>query len=439
MTLTQTIHSKIALAKESLIKSYDHLKIWYATKVAYNIPGTSQFKKRTQRSIVKNYRGTLQQFSNLQSITPVLRDTLLKRVRFHAKRLAISEGYDFIGDKVMELFFYVSFVIMYLGTPFALAIILGIENPLLSGLIYLIPYFFFLALLILPLALIVKISEIFSGNISTTLLLTCLILMPLGLTISVPQILSRTGNNLGYFILSPVIGAIGFFCVILVSILGRFTFSFFWSKHRNSHIPDSLIVDTLLAILDDVENCPHDWGKLREKRYLISKIETAANVMQHDLAKQFHTSDQTTNIWFSQTSLQIAAYLRSYKKWILTSKPDTRDYFISQLAQDLIAAISGDWDGFKKETPAHITRPERLFMLLAFVRLILLAILPFGVMWLVQKTPLALQDPIVEYAKLGTIIWSMLTFISAFDPTFVTKISAIKDLTDIIPFFGKKP
>lgn len=438
MTFFQTIHSQIALAKETLIKSYDRLKIWLSTKVAQNIPGTSQFKKRTLRAIVKNYRDTLRQFSNLQSIAPLLRGTLLKRVRFHARRLAISDGYDFIIDKVVYLFYYVSFVIMYMGTPFALAIILGIEKPFLIALIYLFPHLFLVALLILPMALIIKILKVFPGNISTTLLFTCLLLMPLGLVISIPQILLHIGNSLRYYILSPVIGAIGFYCIILVSALGKFIFYFFWSKYRNSHIPDSLIVDKLLAILDDIENSPHDWGKLGEKRYLISKIETAANIIQHDIAKQFHTSDQITDIWFSQTSLQIATYLRSYKKWILTSKPDTREHFINQLAQDLIAAISGDWDGFRKETPAHITRPERLFMLLAFARLILLAILPFGIMWLAQKTPLALQDPILEYVKLGTIIWGMLTIISAFDPTFVTKISAIKDLTDIIPFFGKK-
>jgi hypothetical protein len=86
------------------------------------------------------------------------------------------------------------------------------------------------------------------------------------------------------------------------------------------------------------------------------------------------------------------------------------------------------------ELSNDLNSPQLLrYRLMSFIRTLFIALFPAIVFLIFQLTPWHINEPIRDYVVIGLIIWGLLAFISAFDPTFNTKITAIKDIMSIFP------
>jgi hypothetical protein len=108
----------------------------------------------------------------------------------------------------------------------------------------------------------------------------------------------------------------------------------------------------------------------------------------------------------------------------------------TRIVSTLQNSAAGSWDSLERKVPEKF--PELRFLRFrarAFLRTILISALPLSVLLVVQQTPLALTGSVSDYAKIGGLLWAAVVLLSALDPLYESR---MKDLTQFIPFLGKK-
>jgi hypothetical protein len=208
--------------------------------------------------------------------------------------------------------------------------------------------------------------------------------------------------------------------------------------YRNVSIPDAVFIHSVVQILHYVEKQPRQWTDLKFKQKTTEYLEEAANSAEKMLPRQLKSGDPATDLWLKETMIGIASALRAVKKWVLTPKADTRQQFLARISQTLVHTAKGDWDALPKEKPESINRPKVLLARVAeLMRALFIGFLPLGILWTLQQTTLALQPSVSEYVTIAGVIWAILSFLAAIDPTYSGKISAMKDITSLLPGMGK--
>ena len=125
--------------------------------------------------------------------------------------------------------------------------------------------------------------------------------------------------------------------------------------------------------------------------------------------------------------------------WVLTPKIDSRIHFIGSIAETLIAAASGHWDAIEKADPKRvIVRQLWRERIIQTLRVAVVSCIPLGALWGIQLSPLALQDPVKDYAAVGAIVWAVFTITAALDPSLRIRIDIFRDVVKLLPFRGKK-
>jgi hypothetical protein len=208
------------------------------------------------------------------------------------------------------------------------------------------------------------------------------------------------------------------------------------NRRKYKECPDALLVDRLIKLLFIADQRPKWWTSLDAKREMLSTLEEAAICFERFIPRRLRTGDFSSDTWVKETSAQIAAALRSLKKWIVTPKTDTNERFVARIASTLQNSVGGDWDSLERIDPEKVPELRLLrFRARAFLRTIFISALPLSLVLIVQKTPLALSDSLVGYAKVGGLLWAAIALLSVLDPLYESR---MKDLTQFIPFLGKK-
>lgn len=213
--------------------------------------------------------------------------------------------------------------------------------------------------------------------------------------------------------------------------------SIFKSQMRKS-FSDAFIIQRFVHILHSIEKNPHKWGEVRFKRTLIVGLEEVANYFEFYLAFRLRSGNLYNDQWLRDTSEQIAAGIRSLERWIYTPKPDTRERLIKLLARNLVLAGTGAWDSLDRITPEKLSRPE---LIRTRVQTVLAALLSGAVPILVVhivKYSGVLDESTLKPLMLSAYLWAMVTVLTHLDASFSAKLANVKELTQWLPFPGKK-
>ena len=107
---------------------------------------------------------------------------------------------------------------------------------------------------------------------------------------------------------------------------------------------------------------------------------------------------------------------------------------------NLVRVASDRWNELDRMPPSELHMPRRFFeRVLTVSRLAITALLAPGLVWGLQKSEFALKGATAEYATIAVGLWFVVTMFLITDPLFTAKISAIRDLAQVLPWPGKKP
>jgi len=229
-------------------------------------------------------------------------------------------------------------------------------------------------------------------------------------------------------------GAFGTFLAALFWIVPLAVGRYAVQRHVSSHYPQMLVVDRLLHLMSHLE----EKEPLREpvhKRVITNYLEEVAVSFETDIPAYLRSGDSATNTWLKQTCCCIAATLRDFKKWVLLPREDTTELLQRRIAAMLIHAALGQWDHIER-MEAQATR-SRLQALLGFARVLIVALLPFGLLWLTHAT-LGFAGASREYAIGGAVLWALLTLLVSFDPLFGAKVAAMREAAQSLPIIGSR-
>ncbi len=197
----------------------------------------------------------------------------------------------------------------------------------------------------------------------------------------------------------------------------------------------AIIIGELISILVYEENNPESWTKLVHKRRLLEVLERIAKYVEYNLPRRLRSGDIATDTWIKDTMKQVASALRKKKKWVLTPKKDTRDYFIQSIASTLICFVEGNWDALERVEQAKLTshqlRNKITGFLLKALRTALIAMLPLVGFLLFQQTSFALTGTSLSTALTLIIIYEISVIGVALNPNFSTTIANIKDIKNL--------
>jgi hypothetical protein len=190
----------------------------------------------------------------------------------------------------------------------------------------------------------------------------------------------------------------------------------------NLAIPDAVIVNELVTILQEVEQNPDQWIDLKARRGWMARLEIVADRMEQDIPRQLRSGDAATDEWMRKTARQIAAALRAKKKWLLTPKADTRQHFVRAMARNLVHAAMGDWDSFEKaelQAPM-LSWPARVANLAATL---LKSAFPLLALLVIQRVYPAFNALVGDYALSGAILWFVVSLLASLDPQYKDKLA----------------
>jgi len=186
----------------------------------------------------------------------------------------------------------------------------------------------------------------------------------------------------------------------------------------------------------DSENVHDDWVSLEYKQIQLKRLESAAKYIEYYFPRYLRSGDFATDALVKETARQLAAALRNKKMWIFTPKKDTNEFFIKSIAFTLICILKGNWDDLERIEPMKTALPELRHSILVFFlnlfKALFVAGLPIVGVIILQQTQLALSGVGRDYVVLGLFVWVLLTLIVVLDPNYSSKISAIRDIINLL-------
>lgn len=220
---------------------------------------------------------------------------------------------------------------------------------------------------------------------------------------------------------------------LILYLVGDYV-NFLISQFENRYSLSTLI-DTLILILATAENTDFEDMLMNYKKNQLKYLEKASKCIEIYFPRNLLSGDFVTDKWTRETTEQVAAAIRDKKKWVITPKIDTNEYFIKSIAFILICIINGNWDELERKEvkKASVPRLRTLItiVILKLLRIFLLIGLPIAGFWVFQQLPLQIPDIVRGYIYAGLFLWELLTIIVLIDPNLNTKISAMKDITSL--------
>jgi len=231
-----------------------------------------------------------------------------------------------------------------------------------------------------------------------------------------------------------VINIVGFLAIVLVSS-GKFLLD----KAFIDNYPDAFLIEKTIKIVEQLNKGGKLWLDIESRQSLMFLFESVARCIENQLYKKLDPNDAITNDWFRKVTKEIATAVRAKKALVLIPKENARQLLSTYFQEMLTAVGRGSWEELERIEPTQVSFKivwhERI---VNFIKTLITGGAPVLTLYLVQKTNLALNSPMLDYATAIAILWALFTLIVAFDPSFTLKIEALKGIAGLFPFGHKE-
>ena len=195
---------------------------------------------------------------------------------------------------------------------------------------------------------------------------------------------------------------------------------------RGHRHPDIAAADGLVCILEQLGLVPDNgWEELRTRQRILVGLEDVAQAVER-LSRRLRGGDPATDRWARQRNVEVAASIRSLKRWVVVPKSDTRPFLVQEIADRLDAILTGDWDRLPRCAPEVLSTRERVrglrpsAVLLAAVAV---APLTFVVVKAMTGTHPAEMLPVLVIA----LSWAGLFFPTSLNPKVFDRIKGLTE------------
>lgn len=204
--------------------------------------------------------------------------------------------------------------------------------------------------------------------------------------------------------------------------------------HRMDHIlfkgsSAQLFLDLIAAIFLLEGSSPFASAARREQLILI--ITECAEHLRRELPRLCRIRDQLNNSIYVTRCTDAATILRSYTLWVALPQSGTAEQLQEKLAIYARALLVGTIDDLPSNT-GEIVRPtvrQRLIKLRGTTRILVAGAIPLGCVLVGRAAGVSISGPVGDALTIATVIWMIVSYVSAFDPVSSTRIGMIKDIT----------
>lgn len=419
--LAPTLRSRVMHGVQTIARVFQRWRkrMWY--RVCACIPGTRPFKRARCKRVARQAMERWRQYRRLSGIDTSTKHRTWHRIRVMRNQLLIMER------RVNALHWIISIIIVtaLLGVVVGGPLVLSGGNAGNFVIILLGGGF----LVSIPIWLAVVRDWILPPPYPRgAVMIIVVMVIGYGLLWWLASAQSPNLSVVERVLLIPIVFYSSFLVLISVVSVAQQYVRFY---RRNTY-PDSIIVDRLLHILLLLDHQPTRWTDLAFRRKLMDLLEEVAITMEYHYPRVFASGDVITTVTVQDTARQMALPIRQLKLWLSTPKADTMPQFTAVIRAYFVQAVEQQWDAWPRETPPHQTPAVRRRVWMTWVqhtvRLILTALVPLGLFYLVQ----VLQQPFTEtqwtWITIGGVLWICITIVAAVDSRFDQKLASLKDV-----------
>jgi len=372
-------------------------------------------------------------FNNLQALNARTRKRLYRKVKIHFKDIAKYEALTDVYPTAIGTLLGYLIILLFLVIPIVLAFTLKVPSPWTYALLGFIPAAF--ASLIIWYALFTIMMRFYNAHVL--------------LYFAVFTVLCIINYYLYGWLRLFISAPVGFFCfVVFISVFigislaslmigGILVGMLVYGGNHEKQYSDSYLLTNYAASLYNIEQHGADWTNISLRQKIYEMLEVNARIITSRLPKKIKISDPAIRPWFDQKINEISASTRNLAKLVLLPKEKGDQELIERLSRIIVCLADGNWGGIETAELEKTTTPQRFNYVFNLLKMLLLAFLPISAMWFIQRTFLALQPPVSDYANAGAIIWALLVILNIFDPALSQRISSLKDISSLMSL-GKK-
>ena len=156
------------------------------------------------------------------------------------------------------------------------------------------------------------------------------------------------GGIIGY-LLADVLASMNIILVYITLYLAVIPILIAKYLIRMRWFTDSYLVDSLLLLIQFIEDNEDRWLQLRFRRQVIGKLERIGRIVERDIRRALRGRDRITKQWIRERTWKTAAGIRDLKTWLVIPRPLTREDLLgTKLVPTFVAAATGDWDNMEK-------------------------------------------------------------------------------------------
>ena len=127
----------------------------------------------------------------------------------------------------------------------------------------------------------------------------------------------------------------------------------------------------------------------------------------------------------------ISEGIRDMKKDIYLTDLAVKDVLQEKLNLLFVRVLEGKWKDMTMLETEKISAKGILEKILNFFRGILIAIVPFGIFWLFQKSSYALEEEKATSIGILLLLWLIISIVKVIDPEVREKTSILTDITKL--------
>lgn len=215
--------------------------------------------------------------------------------------------------------------------------------------------------------------------------------------------------------------------VVAVSLLARP-----FILRAQSLYPDSLVILRIVEALFFLERPARAAGGLRRRRSAMASLDRAAQIAEGPLRRALRQDDQQSRAWLEQELSQVASAIRECKREIGPTEAQGGINARQAVARLVGLLTTGYWHEVATLYPnATDWRARRRSRVLDALRSGVVALSPAAALAILQASPMAIQLPTFEYAKLGVVAWAVFVIVTAIEPAAVGDATPMKRILSL--------
>jgi hypothetical protein len=195
--------------------------------------------------------------------------------------------------------------------------------------------------------------------------------------------------------------------------------------------PDTLIIETLLEILQLLSGKNSAFRDLRTKEGICSILRFTANYIENGILRNISVPDPAIRKALQDKLSGSASYLREMQIKVILSKDGTE----ADLSNSISSYIKMVALGFYESLPVgnlEASPRGKVQRLLGFVRILIVALIPFSCLVIARYAGLVLSSDFTGWAVVVSLAWAAITLVSAIDPLYKSRLQDVRDLMSAI-------